>query len=65
VDLAIYDVAGRMVRHERMGPKEPGYHVWVWDGRDDRGRPVATGAYFARLVAGERSLDRKLLKLAP
>jgi hypothetical protein len=65
VDLGIYDVAGRAVRFERLGPREPGVHTWVWDGRDAHGRITASGVYFARLTAGERSLQQKILKLAP
>jgi len=33
----------------------------AWDGRDARGRDVAAGVYFARLVQGERSLASKLV----
>lgn len=65
VDLAIYDVTGRVVRYERMGARPAGQHSWVWDGRDSRGQTVASGAYFAKLLAGTRSTTRKLLKLAP
>lgn len=65
VDLAIYDLAGRVVRYERLGPVDPGTHAWVWDGRDLHGRPAASGAYFARLVAGNQRRSQKLLKLAP
>jgi hypothetical protein len=49
VHLAIVDLAGRSVRTllDRMMP--PGEHSQVWDGRDDDGREVPTGIYFARL----------------
>ncbi len=65
VDLAIYDVAGRVVRFERLGPLAAGAHSWTWDGRDRAGLRVASGAYFARLDTGARTLTQKLLKLAP
>lgn len=28
-------------------------HFVVWDGRDDRKQPVASGVYFMRLIAGD------------
>ena len=33
----------------------------LWDGRDDLGEAIATGAYFYRLVAGTVSKNRRLL----
>jgi hypothetical protein len=65
VDLAIYDVAGRVIRYERLGAHPAGAHGWTWDGRDSRGRPAASGAYFARLLAGGRVMNQRVLKLAP
>jgi hypothetical protein len=32
-----------------------------WDGRDDRGVAVASGVYFYRLSAGDRTLSRKMV----
>ena len=65
VELAIYDLSGRVVRVARLGPLEAGPHAWTWDGRDLHGRTAASGAYFARLVAGATHRTQKLLKLAP
>lgn len=64
VDLAIHDVSGRLLRYERMGAKGPGLHSWTWDGRDGEGRALASGVYYARLVAGTESRTRQILKLA-
>ena len=53
VSLMIYDVKGRMVRAlvrdelQAAGPQEV-----PWDGRDEKGRSVASGVYFYRLEAG-------------
>ncbi|MBZ0268172.1 hypothetical protein K8I85_08445, partial [bacterium] len=54
----VFDAAGRRVRRVHDGPLPAGLHALVWDGRDDAGRNVGTGVYFARLrsPAGERSL---------
>ena len=61
VELEIFDLLGRKVRtlvDERRGS---GSHVAAWDGRDDRGAQVATGAYLYRLRAGGFVASRKLL----
>ena len=59
VELAVYDVNGRELRHEQLGPLEPGTHDWVWNGRDRAGRAVDAGVYFARLTVGNRMLTQK------
>lgn len=58
VDLRIFDASGRLVRVlESDAERAQGRHEAVWDGRDDRGRQVATGTYFCRLrtASGEHS----------
>ena len=61
VELAIYDVSGRLVRTLVDGPVGPGRHAARWDGRDDEGRACASGVYFVRLTAGD---DRDVSKVA-
>lgn len=46
VRLAIYGVDGRIVRRLATGSLPGGSHRIVWDGRDDGGRPVASGPYY-------------------
>jgi subtilisin family serine protease len=55
VELRIYDVAGRQLRRLAAGRLEAGGHTLGWDGRDERGRPAATGVYLCRLEAGAAS----------
>jgi len=59
--LAIYDVAGRPVRILAAGTLAAGRTEYAWDGRNDAGRPVAPGVYFARLRAGQDVLVRKVI----
>ena len=47
--LAIYDVTGRPVRTDWRVDWGPGENTVRWDGRDDRGRQVASGVYWVRL----------------
>ncbi len=63
VTLRVYDISGRLVRtlvERRMGA---GVHAESWDGRSDTGGEVASGIYFYRLTAGERTLTRKAVFL--
>ncbi len=49
VSLMIFDTAGRRVRTLIDGRLAAGRHDAIWNGRDDRGQPVATGIYLTRL----------------
>ena len=49
--VALYDARGRQVRVLVDGDEMPaGERTLRWDGRDDAGRTVETGLYFARAV---------------
>jgi hypothetical protein len=66
VDLKVYDVRGRLVKSlltSGSGAMTAGMHEVVWDGRDNNRRVVASGVYFYRLSAGERSATRKMVML--
>jgi len=61
VRLAVYSLDGRLVRVLLSGPRIAGRHEVVWDGADDQGRSVASGAYFCRLAAGQFSHTTKMI----
>jgi len=61
VELAVFDLTGRLVRNLVSGPMEAGRQTIEWDGRDGRGRQVASGVYFSRLKAEDRVLTRKMM----
>jgi len=64
VDLAVYDVSGRLVRTlVSVASHEAGVHSVSWDGRDDRGTEVAAGVYFARLLVGAEDASSKMVLL--
>lgn len=52
VELDLFDVAGRRVRSLLAGRLPAGPQTVPWNGRDESGRLVASGTYFARLTAG-------------
>lgn len=49
VRLAVYDIAGRLVRTIADGPFLQGLHELTWEGKDSRGREAGSGTYVARL----------------
>jgi subtilisin-like proprotein convertase family protein len=63
VYLAVYNVAGRLVRTLVDRDVDPGYHTEVWDGRDDSGVSVGSGVYFCRMEATGFSANRKMVLL--
>src|SRR5439155_469583 len=64
VTLAFYDVRGRRVRDLVPGlAMRAGSHAATWDGRDDHGRRLGPGVYFARLTLSGSSLVRRVAAL--
>ncbi|MGQ0722772.1 MAG: FG-GAP-like repeat-containing protein, partial [Candidatus Eiseniibacteriota bacterium] len=60
VALRIYDVAGRRLRTLDDGELPAGQFTRTWDGRDDSGRPVPSGIYFARLETSASLKSEKI-----
>ena len=63
VQLAVYDVHGQRVRILADGHYGAGLQRVRWDGRDEDGRPAASGVYLYRIRADDRIQTRKLLLL--
>ena len=58
--LAVYSVAGQLVRVLVDGPTAAGAHAIVWDGRDASGREVASGVYVYRLISKDGVMTRRM-----
>jgi hypothetical protein len=52
VQVDVYDAKGRLVRRLLDSGLPAGSHTCLWDGRDDAGRGVASGVYYAQVRAG-------------
>jgi hypothetical protein len=61
VSLEVFDLAGRRVRRLLATTLPAGRHTMHWDGRDDRGAPVASGLYHARLNVDDWSATKRML----
>ncbi|MBD3423141.1 MAG: T9SS type A sorting domain-containing protein, partial [Candidatus Latescibacteria bacterium] len=63
VKLCIYDVRGRKVKTLLDRKLGIGTHTVSWDGRNERKEAVASGVYFYRLDARDRTVSRKMVLL--
>ncbi|MBM4129973.1 T9SS type A sorting domain-containing protein, partial [bacterium] len=61
--IAVYDVAGRLVRTIADGVHRAGAGEVAWDGADGDGRPVAAGVYMVRVESGDEAALRKVILL--
>ena len=66
VTLHIYAMNGVLVRtltlgHQAAGMYQSRSRAAYWDGKNAFGEPVASGAYFYTLTAGDFTATRKML----
>ena len=61
--VEVFALTGQRLAVLRHGPQQAGYHRFHWDGRDNEGRPLASGVYLYRLVTKKSVLTRKLTLL--
>ncbi|MGD9545916.1 MAG: FG-GAP-like repeat-containing protein [Candidatus Krumholzibacteriia bacterium] len=62
-ELTILDLSGRAVRRAAIDAAVPGPREFVWQGRDDAGRPVASGVYLIQVVQGSARATAKAVLL--
>jgi hypothetical protein len=63
VDIRIFDVTGRQVRHLSEGVQGAGSHSVTWDGNDDAGQALPAGFYFVRTTAGSWIDEKKIVRI--
>ena len=59
ITLKIYNILGQKVRTLVDEPKIVGSYQVIWDGKDDKGKDVASGIYFYQLTAGDHKKTKK------
>ena len=60
VNVAIYDMSGRLVNSYKIGEKAPGWHEFTWQGTDSHKQQVSTGMYLVTMRAGEHLQKQKV-----
>ena len=61
--IEVFALTGQRVAVLQEGPQKAGVHRVHWNGRDHRGRSLASGVYLYRLVSDESVHTRKLTLL--
>lgn len=59
VTITVWDAGGRRVRTLVDSHQASGEHSIQWDGTDDNGRPLSSGAYFYRIKTPQSTLTQK------
>ena len=62
VTLVIYNLIGQRVRTLIEKDLKPGFYQVTWDGLDDKGREMASGAFIYGLSAGDFKEFKKMIK---
>ncbi|MGH7492352.1 MAG: FlgD immunoglobulin-like domain containing protein [bacterium] len=60
VELAVYNVAGQLVRQLLIGQRSPGAYEVAWDGKNEQGQPAPSGTYLYRIKAGNWTESKQL-----
>lgn len=61
VQIIVYNLLGYKVRTITNQPYTPGHYVLNWDGRNQAGQQVASGAYILRMKAGNYIDYKKMM----
>lgn len=63
VELQIYNSLGQRVRTLVDEEKPPGFYRSIWDGRDNQGQRLTSGAYYYQLRAGDIVSAKRMILL--
>ena len=61
VNLVVYNSLGQHIRTLVSTAQVPGIYRVEWNGRDETGREVASGAYMVVLRTGEKTLSQRIM----
>lgn len=60
-EVKIYNIKGQRLHSFKIQNSKFKINEVVWDGKDDRGRAVSSGVYFAKLSVGNNAVTTKLV----
>lgn len=61
VSIKVFDALGREVATVADGVYKAGNHTIVWDAINNQGSKITNGIYICRLVAGNKTVNRKMI----
>lgn len=63
VKLVIYNLKRQKVKTLHNSKQKAGQQSVIWNGTDDKGRPVTSGIYFYKLITPDKVLTNKMIML--
>ena len=60
VDIAVFNILGKIVYQEKLLPLSEGVHSFTWNGKDLLQQDVSSGLYLINVTAGEFQSIRKI-----
>jgi hypothetical protein len=63
IEIVIYSVQAVVIATVYKGVRQPGHHRFVWNGRDNYGRPMPSGDYIGEVRIGNSRYIRKKITL--
>ena len=63
VSIKVYNIYGQLIKILADKNFHAGYHTILWDGTDNAGNEVTSGAYFYQLKTGDIKATRKMVLL--
>jgi len=63
IEIVIYSVQATVIATVFKGIRQPGHHKFVWNGRDDKGRPMPSGDYIGEIRIGNSRYKRKMIQI--
>ena len=63
MDLKIYNLQGNLVKTLVNDIKQAGFYNLIWDGRDERGKPVPSGVYIYKIDTDNHSNSKQMILL--
>jgi hypothetical protein len=63
IRLEVFDISGKRIVSLIEREQDSGSHLVTWNGKDGKGRSLASGIYFYRLIADRETISKKLMLL--
>jgi len=63
VEIVVYSIQAKVISTIYKGVLQAGSHKYVWNGRDDNGRPMPSGDYIGEVRIGNSRFIRKHIQI--
>jgi flagellar hook assembly protein FlgD len=63
ISIIIYDITGELIKEITREHNQAGEYEIIWNGKNNFGERVSSGAYFYQIVAGDYVEAKKMILL--